>query len=117
MTIIHRHLPWTIRVVPMRKPGTYVTIADVLDAIFHTLRLTATEGEYRKIPSQEMQQRVDVAYRRRYKRLQDAGEYEREKGRGVRRIDFLVENNIFAGLSSTGRGPDVWELNVQPLKT
>jgi hypothetical protein len=116
MSIIHRYLPWTIKVVPMRKPGTYVSIADVLDAIFNTLRLTTTEGEYRQIPTQEIQQRVDVAYRRRYKRLQ-AGEYEREKARGVRRVDFLLEKNIFAGLSSTGRGPDVWELNMQPLKT
>jgi len=117
MTIIHRHLPWTIRVVPTHKPGTYVSISDVLDAIFGTLRLTATEGEYRKIPTQEMQQRVDIAYRRRYKRLQDAQQYQKEKMRGVRRVDFLAEKNIFAGLSSTPRGPDVWELNVLPLKT
>jgi hypothetical protein len=117
MTIIHRHLPWTIRVVPTHKPGTHVTIADVLDAIFHTLRLTATEAEYRKIPTQERQQRVESAYRRRYKRISDPSQYEKEKGRGVRRVDFLAESNIFVGLSSTSRGPDVWELNVQPLKT
>lgn len=114
MTIIHRQLPWTIRVVPTRKPGTYVTVGDVLEAIYHRLRLTATEMEYRNIPTQDMKERVDMAYRRRYKRLQqDGGEYEKEKARGVRRIDFIGEKNIFAGLGSTGKGPDVWELQVQ----
>ena len=94
-----------------------MTIADVLDAIYRALRNAATEAEYREIPTQERRLRVDSAYRRRYKRLPDVKDYEAEKAGGMRRIDFLAEKNIFAGLSSTSRGPDVWELNVQPLKS
>jgi hypothetical protein len=96
--------------------GTYVTIKDVVQVLHHKLWLSATEGEYRKIPTHEMQLEVDNAYQRRYKREAEKMEYERQRNRGVMRVDFLAGENLFAGLSSTTMGPDVWELNVLPSK-
>jgi hypothetical protein len=112
MKITLEHLPWVIMVMPTAYSRAYVSVADLLDAIFHTLRVPVSQVEYRAIPTRDMQQRVMVAYEQRCQRVLDTGEYERERAGGLRRVDFLMERNIFAGLGSTPHGPDVWELDL-----
>ncbi|GLB33833.1 hypothetical protein LshimejAT787_0107170 [Lyophyllum shimeji] len=114
MTIICRHLRWSINVTASNsKHGTYVTIADVFEAIYRALRLAVTEKEFENIPTLEEKRRVDNAFRRRYKSTDDKEGYELEKRKGLKRIDFLKERHVFASLTSTPHGPEIWELNVQ----
>lgn len=113
MTVIHRHLPWTFQVTPSYTRANYVSIADLLKTIYHMLCVPATEADFRKIPTNEMQRRVAVAYKQRCKRSMSQGKEYNE----MKRVDFLLEETIFAGLSGTSYGLNVWELNVKALKS
>ena len=113
LTIVHPYLPWPITITPSSgKPGAFITVSDVLRGIYHSLRLNVTPAEFKNLPSTEAQHRVNEAYRRRYKRITDARVYAEEKGKGLKRVDFLVDKHRFMGLVSTQRGPTVWELSV-----
>ena len=110
MNIIHPLLLWTIEVTS--KPATYVSVADVLEAIYRTLSIQATQAEF-NIPPKEIRDRIAVAYSQRCDKLISHG-YVTEKSKGLKRVDFLLETTVFAGLSSTMHGPHVWELHVNP---
>lgn len=94
------------------KHHSYVTISDLLEGVYHALRLNATQTEYELLPSKEMKMTINESYKRRYGRLSNLEERERERTRGLRRIDFLGTRNNFLGLSSTLEGAHVWQLNV-----
>ncbi|RDB26939.1 hypothetical protein Hypma_005123 [Hypsizygus marmoreus] len=108
--IIVPHLPWTITVAA--SYGAYVTVLDVLDGIYRSLRSNVTSQEFHALPSEKEMRRVSAAYEHRYRRIRGSREYEDEKRRGVRRVDFLMGCTRFMGLSTTSRGPDVWVLNT-----
>ncbi|KAF5378735.1 hypothetical protein D9615_006872 [Tricholomella constricta] len=110
ITIIVPHLPWSITVRPSH--GTHVTVSDVLEEIYRKLRTNISSQEFHALPSEKDRQRVTAAYEQRYRRIRSSREYEDEKRRGVRRVDFLMRHTRFMGLSSTSRGPDVWVLNT-----
>jgi len=113
MTIISRHLPWSIQVTPSdMKHGMYVTVMDVLTTIYNTLRLGVTEREFENLPSLEEKRRVNDTFCRRYGRIEDRKASELEKSKGVKRIDFLKGKKMFEGFTRTSRGPEVWELLV-----
>ena len=46
------------------------------------------------------------------KRILDLRLSEMEKAKGVKRIDFLMERNMFVGLASVGDEWERWELLV-----
>ena len=109
LTIICPHLPWRINLKARQQNG-YITVADVMDGLYHALRLSSTEAEFRSLLSYDLKQNVSEAYRQRYRRASHVMEYKHEKAQGLRRVDFLRGKNTFMGLSSTGGG--VWRLNV-----
>lgn len=111
LTIVCPHLPWRINVKARQQNG-YITVADVMDGLYRALRLNSTEAEFKLLPSHDMKHRVNEAYKQRYRRASDVTEYEHEKAQGLRRVDFLGGKNTFMGLSSTGEGAGVWQLNV-----
>ena len=80
--------------------------------LYRALRLNCTQAEFILLPSHDMKQKVTEAYKQRYRRASDVTLCEYEKVRGVRRVDFLGGKNMFMGLSSTGEGAGVWQLNV-----
>ena len=110
MVIRCSHLPWTIKILPTNTK--YVTIRDVFDGIYLSLRHTVLEAEFRCLPSAEAIHSVKNAYTRRYKRLDDPQTREIEKSKGMKRVDFLGERTLFTGLSSTMEGPHVWFLSM-----
>ena len=110
IVIISPQLPWRLTV--SAKQYSYVTVSDLLEGAYHALRLNATQTEYELLPSKEMKATVSESYKRRYNRLSNLEERERERTRGLRRIDFLGTRNNFLGLSSTQEGAHVWQLNV-----
>jgi len=104
------HLPWIIKVSPSH--GGFVTVGDVLETIYSTLRVNVTSKEFHSLPSQRDERRVTAAYEQRYRRLHSSKEHDSEKRGGVKRIDFLMGHTAFTGLSPTTRSPDAWALNT-----
>ncbi|KAF9460202.1 hypothetical protein BDZ94DRAFT_1266623 [Collybia nuda] len=111
MTITSRSLPWSITVTPSGK-SVFVTVSDVFKAIYASLRVNMTSGEFAQLRSVDAQRQVNDAYRRRYRLIPNPSAYDEEKRQGLRRVDFLAAMHCFAGLSPTKQGPDVWELSV-----
>ena len=104
------HLPWTITILPTNTK--YVTVRDVFEGIYRSLRHAVLEAEFQCLPSAEAKYGVNNAYIRRYKRLDDPQARELEKSKGLKRIDFLGERTLFTGLSSTMEGPHVWFMSM-----
>ncbi|KAJ7750681.1 hypothetical protein DFH07DRAFT_746039 [Mycena maculata] len=110
ISLVTPHLPWAIG-VPAAN-GAYVTVFDVLDAIYRTLRVNATAAEFNALGTQKLMRRADAAYMQRYERLRGHRGYNEEKKQGVKRVDFLMGYTTLQGISPTPGTPDVWQLNI-----
>lgn len=110
LTLISRDLPWEIIIRPSTMP--YVTISDFLGGLYRALRLGATREEFGR-ESQEKRDAVATAYYNRFERhTSDPQLMEREKQKGVKRVDFLSGAHRFRGISKTDR-PDVWVMKFK----
>ncbi|KAF5372540.1 hypothetical protein D9758_005292 [Tetrapyrgos nigripes] len=101
MTLYIPHITWSIIVAPSN--GLFITVADVVNAIYYTLRIPVMKEEYRAIRSRSNLRRVNTAYERRHERIRDDYAAYQERQGGVRRVDFLVGHTQFLGVSTTGR--------------
>ncbi|PPQ68615.1 hypothetical protein CVT25_005525 [Psilocybe cyanescens] len=112
LIIFHPLIKYEIEVHPTPPvPGSFVSVRDVLLKLYTELRLAIHESEYRDVPEPERKY-VDEAYWRRCSRIRTAVDRLQEEQKGIKRIDLLMGNTRFTGLSGTLRGPDIWELNV-----
>ena len=109
MIVRCQRLPWKITILPTNTK--HVTVRDVFDGIYRSLRHTVLEAEFQCLPAEAIYS-VNNAYSRRYKRISDPRVRELEKSKGLKRIDFLGEHTLFTGLSSTMEGPHVWFLST-----
>ncbi|KAJ7484962.1 hypothetical protein B0H11DRAFT_1806827, partial [Mycena galericulata] len=109
ITLVTPHLPWAIG-VPASN-GAYVTVFDVFNSIYNTLRVNATPAEVNALGSQNMG-KASAAYTQRYERLRGHRGYTEEKRGGIKRVDFLMGYTRMHGLSPTD-SPDVWQLNTE----
>ncbi|KAF7967794.1 hypothetical protein HWV62_32977, partial [Athelia sp. TMB] len=100
-------LPWTLTVTPDAHP--YVTVLDVLRALYNALRIPASRGEFAK-ETAAAQAAIGAAFHARVAR--DPATHAGEREKGLKRVDFLQGRNRFLGLSSTKLGPHVWALNL-----
>ncbi|OCH94000.1 hypothetical protein OBBRIDRAFT_801506 [Obba rivulosa] len=120
LTLICDILPWSVAVVPVggapwARPSC-VTVGDVLHTLYSALRLAVNSTELAHLPP-DAQAHVQAAFRQRCA-LADAG----EKAKGIKRVDFLVGLNGFAGLSMVTGGAvmkgkglgEVWALHLAP---
>ena len=105
---------WNIHVHAPSHKRSYITILDVLQSIHTHLRTPVTSTEYHTFAStsQRVMRRVNLAYEKRYNMLAP-GDREREKKRGVRRVDFLMEHVRFVGLVPTQKS-DTWIYQMAP---
>ena len=110
LTISSIHLPWTIKVYASN--GSYVTIEDVFDSIYRTLRTNITSAEFNMFSTQNDQRRATRAYEQRYRRLRNNKAYENEKRGGMKRVDFLMGHTKFLGISNNSHRPDEWQLRI-----
>ncbi|KAJ7354006.1 hypothetical protein DFH08DRAFT_933733 [Mycena albidolilacea] len=111
ISLVTPHLPWTLA-VPTTN-GKYVTVSDVLSALYCALRVGATPGEFAALRTEELISRVGAAYVRRCERLrgQSRSGYAREQAEGVKRVDFLLGYTTFCGIVPTA-DPGVWQLKT-----
>jgi hypothetical protein len=92
----------------------FVTVHNVLVAVYAALRVALTPEEYAALaPAQ--QAALGAAMHRRVGAVADAAARERERRKGLKRIDFLIAagRTRFAGLGATKHGNDVWVLVVR----
>ncbi|KAJ7818621.1 hypothetical protein B0H14DRAFT_2204512, partial [Mycena olivaceomarginata] len=101
ISLVTPHLPWTLA-VPTTN-GKYVTVSDVLSALYCALRVGATPGEFAALRTEELISRVGAAYVRRCERLrgQSRSGCAREQAEGVKRVDFLLGYTTFCGIVPT----------------
>ncbi|KAJ7583032.1 hypothetical protein C8J56DRAFT_956373 [Mycena floridula] len=109
--VVSRYLPWKLSILPSsRSPGAFVTVGDVLGGLHCALRIKVTDKEYELSP----QALVKEAFEKRWGRIlpidPQAAKVERSKGK--KRIDFLMGQNRFNGLSTTDR-PNELRLSVK----
>lgn len=109
ITLTTPYLPWSI-IAPASNTG-YVTIADVLNAIYHTLRVNVTQGEFEALRTDKLMRRVSAAYKQRCERLRGHHGYAQARAEGVKRVDFLMGYTEFQGIAPTA-APDVWQVAI-----
>ncbi|KAF7300173.1 hypothetical protein MKEN_01340900 [Mycena kentingensis (nom. inval.)] len=119
LTLVTPHLPWSVPVsAGAASNGRYVSVADVVDALYATLRRGASAGEYGMLGSEKLMRAVAREYTRRCERVNAGGArrrvVEEEKRGGVRRVDFLMGYTRFVGISPTvgTGGEEVWRLHT-----
>ncbi|KAF7327121.1 hypothetical protein MKEN_00288400 [Mycena kentingensis (nom. inval.)] len=113
MTIVSSHLPWGITVTASAQGyGAFITVADVLAVLHTSLRTRVSKDEYERLGSHRLMRRVSDAYTERYMRLRGHRGYAEEKTGGLRRVDFLMGQTRFRGLSPSTSQPDVWRFHV-----
>lgn len=98
MEILCELLPWKITVSP--KHGAWVTVDDVFVQMYNSLQLTVTPQEVRKANPGDWQA-VTKAWEKR----------DPDGREGVKRIDFLLGNFRFLGLTALEE-EDYWRLHV-----
>ena len=111
LTLISPHLPWRITVTA--RNGSFVTVFDVFDTVHRSLRTQVSSSEFKLLPTREDQDRASAAYQQRYRRIRDPRAHDEEKRQGLRRIDFLMGQSNFRGLSQTDAGSTTWFLNFR----
>lgn len=108
--LLSKYLPWKIQILP--STNSWVTVSDVLGGLYCALRLRVTAEEYNRTPSKE-KPFVDAAFEQRCEKTKQisssTAKAERQKGR--RRIDFMMGNHSFQGLSPTDK-PDEWKVSA-----
>ncbi|KAJ7219665.1 hypothetical protein B0H12DRAFT_1152679 [Mycena haematopus] len=96
LTIESPQLPWVITAHPSGRVDRFLTVADVIVAIWDTLRLQVNEEQFE---DWEMMTRSHRAKRSGYRR-------------GMTRLDLLQGKTRFVGLSESTTGCDNWVLEV-----
>lgn len=108
MTIISPYLKWPF--IIHATNSRFVSISDVLSVLYHTLRVNITSSEFHSLRSQKDQRRVTAAYEDRYRHIRDPRGREEEKRKGIKRVDFLMGQTRFMGL--TWEAPGIWVLKT-----
>jgi hypothetical protein len=96
--LVSRYLPWRLEILPSSsKPDAFVTVSDVLGGLYCALRIAVKEGEFNSL-AETGQRKVKEAFK---KRCADKDAEEKEREKGMKRIDYMMGHHRFAGLSLT----------------
>lgn len=102
LTLVSKYLPWRLHVIPK---GNYVTVRDLMASLYTSLRVPVTHEEMKQAKGGRSVQR---AFDRRIH-----GKGHEEARKGVRRVDFLLTNSVFVGITET-QDPKVWKICLVP---
>ena len=95
ITLFTEALPWSITVTAR---STFVTVYDVLQALHSSLRLQVTAAEWASL-SRTSQEVIGASFHKRVDGFSDRLRREKQLGKGVRRLDFLVGRTRLYGIS------------------
>ncbi|KAF8879388.1 hypothetical protein BD779DRAFT_1552097 [Infundibulicybe gibba] len=110
MTVTSPHLPWSIKIYPSRH--SVITVSDVLQGIYSALRTNLSASDFYALPTHKDQRRATAAYEARYRRMRGTRAYDEEKRGGLKRVDYLMDNTRFAGLTASHRGSESFTMHV-----
>ena len=104
MFLTHPLLPWAIDVSSV--PGSVITISHLLTQVYLELQRSVMESDFWNDGLDEEDRRqIHSAWEQRC-----GGNWE-EAGRGIRRVDYLLDTFYFLGISK--RGDNEWELKIK----
>jgi len=109
MTLAINHFPWQLTTQPTKR---YVSVRDLLEALYCFLRHPVLPSEYNMLPTQALKDEVSTAFHNRCGSAPSKEACDEQYQKGVKRVDFLRGRTRFMGLSSTKAGPNVWTLNL-----
>ena len=107
ITLLTEALPWSITAT---TKSTFVTVYDVLQALHSSLRLQVTKKEWASL-SRASQDVIAASFHKRVDGFTDRLKREKQLGKGVRRLDFLVGRTRLYGISPLGDRPDVFKVH------
>jgi hypothetical protein len=107
ITLLTEALPWSVTVTTKSK---FVTLFDVLQALHSSLRLQVTKVEWASL-SRASQDVIAASFHRRVDGFSDRVKREKQLGKGIRRLDFLVGRTRFFGISPFGEKPGVYKVH------
>ena len=109
LNISTRLLPHSIVVLSSQPhdPHAFVTVSDVLCTLHRALSHNVDHDELAELASPDVRSQVEAMYERRVHAHPDRRTRESEKRWGIRRIDLLLDQTRFMGLSIAGRRKDV----------
>lgn len=96
------------------SPTGGVTVEDVLDGVYGYLQRRVGAVEYGHFSPHELQKEVSRSFHRRCDSLGDRKAVETERSDGLKRLDCLLGQTNFLGLSRVKGSNDVWQLRVAP---
>ncbi|KAG9308212.1 hypothetical protein JVU11DRAFT_12225 [Chiua virens] len=108
MTLHIEQFPWRL-VIP---PKHYVSVRDLIEALYCFLRHPVLPSEYNSLPTQAHKDEVSIAFHNRCGHASSKEAADEQYQKGVKRVDFLRGRTRFMGLSSTKLGPDAWVVNL-----
>ncbi|KAF9644374.1 hypothetical protein BDM02DRAFT_3071275, partial [Thelephora ganbajun] len=95
ITLLTEALPWSITVT---AKSTFVTVYDVLQALRSSLRFQVTKVEWASL-SRASQDVIAASFHKRVGGFSNRLKREKQLGKGVRRLDFLVGRTRPYGIS------------------
>ena len=107
ITLLADALPWSVTVT---TKSTFITIFDVLQALHSSLRHQVTKAEWASL-SRASRDVIAASFHKRVDGFSDRIKREKQLGKGVRRLDFLVGRTRFFGISAFGEKPGVYEVH------
>ena len=109
MTIVAPGLPWSIVVQPATTSSPFVTVLDVLHALYTNLHKPIKQAEFEAV-SRSYRDSISNAWHRRLDNIPFASDAKTERARGVRRMDFLLGKTCVKRLrfSISGRDEVIW---------
>jgi hypothetical protein len=104
MRLYHPRLPWYIDVVATDPVG--VTLQNCFDKLYKFLHARIHNSDfYNNDVSEEEREKIANSFRMR------CGSDEKEFRKGIRKVDFLMRDCIFLGLSKGREG--MWEMRTR----
>jgi len=110
MKIVAPGLPWSITVEPTATSSPFVTVLDVLHALYTSLHKPIKQAEFDAV-SHSHRDSISKAWHHRLDKIPFPSDVKAEKARGVRRMDFLLGRSCIKRLrylSISGMGEITW---------
>ena len=110
MKIIAHGLPWSITVEPTTTSSPFVTVLDVLHALYTSLHKPIKQAEFDAI-SKSYRDLISNVWHRRLDKISFPSDAKAERARGVRRMDFLLGKTCVKHLrylNISGQGEVTW---------
>jgi len=110
MKVVTPGLPWSITVEPTTTSSPFVTVLDVLHALYTSLHKPINQAEFEAV-SHSFRDLISKAWHHRLDKIPFPSDLKTERARGVRRMDFLLGKTCVKQLrylSASRQGEVTW---------